>query len=110
MKKKIIIVLLLLTLFGCNKNESTDRINLFSNGLLAVEIDGKWGYVNTKGDIVIQALYDEAAAFHDYKAVVLINEKMQLIDDKGKNILSKSYDELYRDISTNRIIYNNRSI
>jgi len=45
------------------KNESTDRINLFSNGLLAVEIDGKWGYVNTKGDIVIQALYDEAQHF-----------------------------------------------
>jgi hypothetical protein len=104
MKKALIIFLIVFILVGCETNSSEN--DLFSNGLLAVEIDDKWGYVNKKGEVVIQALYDNAAAFHDNKAVVLINDKMQLIDTDGKNLLSKSYDRLYRDVLSNTIIYN----
>ena len=37
--------------------------NLFSQGLLAVEKDGKWGYINEKGEMVIQPIYDRAVVF-----------------------------------------------
>ena len=105
MKKLLIIALLLFTLFGCRSKEISDSLNLFSDGLLAVEIDERWGYVNSKGDVVIQPIYDEASAFDDKIAIVSIGDKMQLIDTKGKSLLPKSYDTLYKDVESKRFFY-----
>ena len=46
---------------GCGKGgDSKDSFygNLFDQGMLAVKTDGKWGYVNKKGECVIDPQFD----------------------------------------------------
>ena len=53
---------------------------------------GKWGYINPKGEVVIQCQYESATEF--YKGYALVNESM-LINPQGqivrKNIERKCY-------------------
>lgn len=42
----------------------------FSDGLAAVEIDGKWGFINKDGEVVIPAIYKSVRSFKDGLAIV----------------------------------------
>ena len=45
-------------------------INLFHNGLARIEVDRKWGFINIKGDVVIEPQYVETSDFiNGYAAV-----------------------------------------
>ena len=35
----------------------------FSEGLARVRVDGKWGYINTEGEVVIEPQFDDAGSF-----------------------------------------------
>lgn len=59
----------------------------FSEGLLSVKNeDGKWGYVNIKGEMVIAPKYDRCTPFSDGLAVVLKDgsNTVLVIDKKGE--------------------------
>tara|TARA_B110000285_G_scaffold230920_1_gene298442 strand:- start:1806 stop:3554 length:1749 start_codon:yes stop_codon:yes gene_type:complete len=61
----------------------------FSNGLAAVQnIDGKWGFINKKGEIVIKCQYDKVTTFNDKHALVWENSinsnYVKIIDEKGE--------------------------
>ncbi|OGU10481.1 MAG: hypothetical protein A2X61_08705 [Ignavibacteria bacterium GWB2_35_12] len=72
----------------------------FSNGLAAFcdgckkqyigEYDfykgGKWGYINTKGKIVIEPIYEEAYDFEKGKAIVKLDSVWYYINKNGKVI------------------------
>ncbi len=75
----------------------------FSEGLCAVkfgydknkkdEIDnGKYGYIDKTGKVVINPRFDEAYAFKNGKALVQINRKSFLIDKAG-NRISQYFDD-----------------
>ena len=64
-----------------------DAIGTISDGLLAVQNkNGKWGYVDLSGKIVIEFQFEEAHDFSNGKADVIYKYKKQMIDTKG-NIL-----------------------
>lgn len=45
-------------------------INLFHSGLARIEVDGKWGFINMKGDVVIAPQYVQTSDFiNGYAAV-----------------------------------------
>ena len=48
-----------------------DELYPFSEGLAAVKKDGKYGYINTKGELVIPCKFDYASDFIDSTAVVV---------------------------------------
>ncbi|HKK12787.1 MAG TPA: WG repeat-containing protein, partial [Flavobacteriaceae bacterium] len=54
-KAMILFVALSLTTFYGNAQsvENLDFVSTFNDGLAAVEKDGQWGFINTKGDIVV---------------------------------------------------------
>ena len=58
----------------------------FSEGLAAVEINGKWGYVNTNGEMVISPEYYEACSFKDGLARVKTSDS----DLDGWTYINKS--------------------
>lgn len=60
------------------------RTSGFSEGLAAFCKDGKWGFLDTKGEEVIPAKYDQATPFSDGRAFVLKNEKILIIDKKAR--------------------------
>lgn len=76
------------------KVEAT-RVGDFSQGLAAVEIDGKaWGYVNKVGERVIAPRFTEASSFSEGLAAVSFNNQWQYIDQTGKTVLWPSADGL----------------
>jgi hypothetical protein len=116
--KKIFSVLLLVSftfmLSGCGLisglfgNDELE-MNLFSDGLLAVENeDGEWGYINKKGEVEIDFEYDGAGAFMDGNAIAMyddedtgaeyfiINQKGERISDKFDGLILFENIKLYR--------------
>jgi KWG Leptospira./Protein of unknown function (DUF3298). len=73
----------------------------YSNGLLAFQEvqDGKYGYINEKGVVIIKPQYTNAWDFKDGRGVVntstdpVIN-KYGLIDEKGKFIVQPLYNDI----------------
>ena len=75
----------------------------FSEGMAFVKIDGKCGYINSRGDIAIEPEFSRCMDFDGGKAVVFRgNQKGGLIDKKGNwNIKD---DKLYLRFE-NGVIY-----
>ncbi|TAF67294.1 MAG: WG repeat-containing protein [Cytophagales bacterium] len=56
--------------------------------------EGKWGFVDEQGELVIAAEYDEVSDFEDNIAWVKIDNKCGLIDPEGHTIVPIEYDEI----------------
>jgi translation initiation factor 6 (eIF-6) len=55
----------------------------FREGLAGVEINGKYGFIDTKGNLVIPPVYDDAWHFSEGLARVEINGKWGYIDKRN---------------------------
>jgi hypothetical protein len=56
--------------------------NRFSDGLAAVRIDRKWGYMDTTGSVVIAPQFDQAEAFSEGRAAVMVIKETTLPSGK----------------------------
>lgn len=63
----------------------------FSEGLLAVKVNGLWGYVNSTGDMVIAPQFDNAAEFSEGLAAVAINFRWGYINKTGKFVIAPGF-------------------
>ncbi len=80
-------------LYGISQKSKNDEI-LFKNGLLNVCVDDKWGYINQKGEYVIDPKFDDAEAFYDGMAEVEIDGKVGYISEKGDYIINPQFDSI----------------
>lgn len=74
----------------------SDKIALtysFTDGMAAYCKDGKWGYLNTKGEEAIAAKYDWASPFAEGLALVTKGERTMIIDKKGETVKSFPNDK-----------------
>jgi len=55
----------------------------FSGGLALVYLNGKYGFIDTKGNTVVQPIYGGALPFSGGLALVYLNGKWGYIDTKG---------------------------
>ena len=62
---------------------------------LAARIEGKFGYLNKDGQIVIPAQFDRAMGFCEGLARVGIGEKQGYIDEKGQIVIPLKFDEAH---------------
>jgi len=68
--------------------------SIFSNGLARVEIDSKYGYINTEGEFVIDYHFYQCGNFDNGYAWVKNNKsEFALIDKKGKIVVDYFYAE-----------------
>lgn len=65
-----------------------DDLGVFSEGLVAVEKDGKWGYADKSGSLVIPCEWDTAWGFDEGLALVEKGGKRGYIDKSGTIIIS----------------------
>ena len=68
-----------------------ERAGVFSEGLCWVEYNKKSGFINTKGLLAVNPIYDNASNFHEGVAVVAVDGKYGLIDTKGNYIVEPQY-------------------
>lgn len=67
----------------------------FSEGLVSVKKNGKWGYININNEVVIPFEFDRAYDFSEGVAVVVENDDRFFIDKYGR-ALSESFEDVYR--------------
>lgn len=65
--------------------------------LRAVERNGRWGYEDLSGRLVIEALYDWVEDFSEGRAAVEAKGYYGLIDTRGERVVELIYDELSYD-------------
>ena len=68
----------------------------FSDGVVPVKKDGKWGYVDTKGDLVIDCKFESASSFGQGLAPVKFNGKWGYINKSGDFAIDPQYEYAYR--------------
>lgn len=64
-----------------------ERVSSFSEGLAAVRFEGRYGYIDERGEMVIAPQYDLASGFYQGLAEVLIGDKTGVIDRAGRFVL-----------------------
>ena len=71
----------------------------FSEGLAAVNVENDnkdvWGYINTKGEVIIAPTYGYAYPFCDGVAIVGKNDKNFVIDTKGEVVFIPEKDMVF---------------
>ena len=71
-----------------------EQVGEASEGLIAVKLDGKWGFIDMTGKEVIPCKYDAASArtfFSEGLAAVSLNGKWGFIDRTGREVVSFRY-------------------
>ena len=70
-----------------------ENLTYFSkNGLAVAKRNGKYGYINNKGDIIIDFKYEDARGFKYDLAPVKINGKWGFIDESGNFKIKPKYE------------------
>lgn len=72
-----------------------EDIGSFNEGLAAIKKDGKYGYVDIHGNLVIAREFDAAGMFVCGLAPVCKNEKWGYIDKTGQMVVPCQYDGTY---------------
>lgn len=93
MKKKLFLIVLTGILILISNIAAFAAINN-SSSLYPVSFEGKWGYVDGNGKLVIKPQYSDARPFKDGLAAVYFNEKWGYIDSKGKIVVPIQFKQV----------------
>ena len=94
------LLLSLIYLISCDvKKESVGLFPVFVQ-------NGKHGYINKKGDIVINPQFDFALPFSEGLAPVKLAEKLGYIDKTGKYVINPQFDEAFGHAEGLAAVYN----
>lgn len=63
-----------------------DDASSFSEGLAAVKVNGKWGFINPFGEVVIPAQFDSVMRFDNGLAQVTAGTSRGYINKTGKYV------------------------
>jgi hypothetical protein len=66
----------------------------FRDGLAPVRIDGRWGYIDPIGKVVIAAAYAEAAPFYGKYAEVRLGDAAGVIDRTGRLVVPARFKRI----------------
>lgn len=69
-----------------------DEVNNFSHSLAAVSKDGRWGYINRRGEVAIEPQFEMAASFRDSLALVRVQGRYGYIELCGRWAIEPRYD------------------
>ncbi len=67
----------------------------FSEHMAAVKQDGKWGFIDDEGNVVVEPKYDAANSFSEGLAAVQSNGKWGYIDKTGTLVIPFTLDSTY---------------
>ncbi len=78
--------------FDFNGNELTPQDIFKNNNLFASQKDGKWGFIDKQGNIVIDYIYDKVTQINEYGfGGIKQDGKWGVIDKEGNTIIEPTY-------------------
>lgn len=69
---------------------------MFSDGLAAVQIDGKYGFIDTEGEFILQPTWEKATFFSCGLCSASEENKWGYIDRQGNWVIAPQFDGAYR--------------
>jgi len=69
-----------------------ERAEQPSGALFPVEKDGKWGFIDRTGKLIIPLQFDSANNFHEGLALVTANKKTLFVDGSGRVVITPQFD------------------
>jgi hypothetical protein len=69
-----------------------DFVRDFIGGIAAVKKNGKWGYINKKGRVMISCKYDRVTPFKDGLAMVSKDGVWSIINELGGVIVAECHE------------------
>jgi hypothetical protein len=95
--KYLLILMLLLVIIGCKGQVKTPKQSCFkpeiarfgyfnTSNHYPIKIKGKWGYIDSLGNLLIPAIYDTAGRFRYNRALVCQNKKWEYILPNGNKL------------------------
>ena len=76
-------------------NTHPDRRLSLADGLVVFGVGGKFGYCDRDGVVRIKALYDQAQAFSEKRAVIEVDRKYGYVDTNGTVIVKPAFKWAY---------------
>jgi len=98
MKKSSLLAVVLwisIICLGQSWTKEYDRVDACNCGFALVGKGGKFGYVNEHGKVLVPLIYDDAMAFSENRAAVMLNGKWGFIDITGNEFVKPEYSEVY---------------
>ena len=71
-----------------------DILGGFSEGYTPAKLNGKWGYLNYQGTLVISNQFEEAGHFCQGRGAVKLNGKWGCVDRTGRLVIEAIYDTI----------------
>lgn len=68
-----------------------DTTMAFTDGLARIRQNGKYGFIDNTGKLIITPKYESAEAFAEGFAAVMLNGKVFYIDKKGTDVFKKTF-------------------
>jgi len=64
----------------------------YFDGLAKFQTQGKWGFVDTTGNVIVKPIYDYVGNFINGRANIEINGKQGYINKKGTVVIKQKFD------------------
>ena len=92
-------------------NYQVQRVGILSDGLIRFKTDeGKWGYLNKKGEVILKPIYTKCENFvNDLARVMLDNTTFNIINKKGEILFKGDEETTYFPVSNNYIEFSKRT-
>jgi hypothetical protein len=73
--------------------DNFDKIKDLSEGFAKFKKDNQWGFINTKGEIIIESQFDYVEKFKQGFAVIVKDNKYGFINTQGKVVITPQFDD-----------------
>jgi hypothetical protein len=77
---------------GRHKFKFYKKVKPFNTEITGVEIDNKWGFISSKGRLIIKPSYDDVGNFSQGLVAVKLNNKWGYINKKGTLVIPYLFD------------------
>ena len=80
---------------GKKPEEIFKYVGDFSDGFAIVELNNKYNFINTNGQLVSNQWFDNAYGFYNGFSIVRLNDKYNLIGKNGQLLSNQWFDDIY---------------